>query len=229
MAMRKNPKCDLKKKYNHVLEISIIISLSLLIGAFKFTPAYDAAKLQGGNNSFGLCGLGGIFIETIPATDQFIQIVMLQDFDLTTSGSSCIPDIIPLKSDSPKVNSAASSSGSHSATGDELYEPICTWGPPEKFPKLIGGYKSLLEKIEYPDSARKNNIQGNVFVTALIDEEGNVLEVEPMKGIGWGCDEEALRIVREAKFTSCIHMGKPVKMKLPIPIRFRLSNSTKTK
>ena len=92
----------------------------------------------------------------------------------------------------------------------------------DKQPSIIGGLQSLVEKIEYPEVAKRAGVEGRVFVMAYVNEEGDVTNVKLLKGIGGGCDEAALNAVRETKFTPGIMNGKPVKTQVSIPIAFKL-------
>ena len=60
-------------------------------------------------------------------------------------------------------------------------------------------------------------------ISFVVDEEGDVTEASVVKGIGAGCDEEAIRAVSEAQFKPGRHHGKNVRVKMSIPITFRLA------
>jgi TonB family protein len=92
----------------------------------------------------------------------------------------------------------------------------------EEMPELIGGLKSIQEKIHYPEIAQRAGIEGKVYVLAFIDENGNVVNARVIKGIGAGCDEAALDAVKQVKFIPGKQRGKPVKVQVSIPIVFKL-------
>jgi TonB family protein len=92
----------------------------------------------------------------------------------------------------------------------------------EEMPEIIGGLKSIQEKIHYPEIAKRAGIEGKVYVLAFIDETGNVVNARIIKGIGAGCDEAALDAVKQTKFTPGRQRGKPVKVQVSIPIVFKL-------
>lgn len=92
----------------------------------------------------------------------------------------------------------------------------------EEMPSPIGGIKGIQEKIVYPDIAKQNGIEGRVFIKAYIDEEGDVVKAEVMKGIGYGCDEAALNAVKQTKFKPGAQRGKKVKVQVAVPIVFKL-------
>lgn len=91
----------------------------------------------------------------------------------------------------------------------------------EEMPELIGGIKGLQSKIVYPEIARRVGVEGKVIVQAVVDESGNVISVNTIKGIGSGCDEVAMDAVRNAKFTPGKQRGKTVKTQVTIPIVFK--------
>ncbi len=94
----------------------------------------------------------------------------------------------------------------------------------EDMPEPIGGIKGIQEKIHYPEIAKLAGIEGRVYVKAFIDEKGNVTNAEIIKGIGAGCNEEALKAVRETKFIPGRQRGKAVKVQVSIPILFKLDS-----
>ncbi|RNC84764.1 MAG: TonB family protein [Balneola sp.] len=95
----------------------------------------------------------------------------------------------------------------------------------EEMPQLIGGLSSLQSKVIYPTMAKRAGIEGRVTVQFIVNEQGEVESPEIIRGIGGGADEEALRVVKEAKFSPGIQRGQPVKVKYTLPIVFRLSDS----
>lgn len=94
----------------------------------------------------------------------------------------------------------------------------------EEMPQLIGGLESIMRNLVYPELAIRAGIQGRVYVMAYVNEQGTVMRAEVQKGIGGGCDEAAVAAVMKAKFTPGKQRGRPVKVKVSVPIVFRLSN-----
>ena len=77
--------------------------------------------------------------------------------------------------------------------------------------------------MKYPKDARRRGIQGKVFVQFKINEEGRLVEVETIKGIGVGCDEEAERVVNNSpEWIPGKQRGQPVKVKMILPLTFKL-------
>ena len=92
----------------------------------------------------------------------------------------------------------------------------------EQMPELVGGIQGLQKRVKYPEIAKKAGVEGTVFLQFIVDENGNVVDPAVVRGIGAGCDEEALKAIREAKFKPGKQRGKPVKVKFSLPVRFRL-------
>ncbi len=94
----------------------------------------------------------------------------------------------------------------------------------EQMPELIGGLVQLQSSIRYPEIARKAGIEGRVIVQFIVTENGTVENPRVIRGIGGGCDEEALRAVAKAKFEPGRQRGKPVRVQYSLPIMFLLQN-----
>jgi len=92
----------------------------------------------------------------------------------------------------------------------------------EKMPSPIGGLAAIYKKVQYPEIAIKAKIQGKVYVMALVNENGGVDDVKVLKGIGGGCNEAAIKAVKSTKFTPGQVKGKNVKVKVALPIIFKL-------
>lgn len=101
--------------------------------------------------------------------------------------------------------------------GDEEYEIGI-----EKAPAPIGGNEAITKKINYPEAAVKNKTEGKVYCLALINQSGEVDDVRIVKGIGSGCDEEAIKAIKKTKFTPGQNLGANVKAKLALAVQFKL-------
>jgi protein TonB len=91
----------------------------------------------------------------------------------------------------------------------------------------VGGYeafyKYIQKNLEYPRQAKRMNVQGKVFLEFIVDKDGSITNVNVVRGIGAGCDEEAKRILMESpKWKPAKQRGRAVKQKMTFPINFRL-------
>ncbi|MDN5200386.1 TonB family protein [Fulvivirgaceae bacterium BMA10] len=98
-------------------------------------------------------------------------------------------------------------------------------------PSPIGGMKSFYQyvqkNLQYPHRARTLGIEGKVFVQFVVDEKGKLTEVQAVKGIGGGCDEEVVRLIKECPdWIPGYQDGVPVKVRMIIPITFELDSNS---
>lgn len=97
----------------------------------------------------------------------------------------------------------------------------------EVMPEFPGGMPKLSEylsqNIVYPDEAQKAGIQGKVFVSFVIEKDGSASNVKLIRGIGGGCDEEAIRVVQAMpRWKPGTQRGKPVRVSYSLPVNFTL-------
>jgi len=101
----------------------------------------------------------------------------------------------------------------------------------EKEPEFRGGEKALIKfvnaNIHYPLNAQKAGVEGTVIVRFVVNIKGNISDVKLKKGIGSGCDEEALRVVKAMPaWNPGRNNGKVVPVMIDIPIEFQLTKKT---
>lgn len=107
---------------------------------------------------------------------------------------------------------------------------------PMPAPTFRGGHEELSKyvanNLRYPTEARQKGIEGTVFVRFMIESDGSVSNAklfEGMKGIGYGCEEEALRVVRSMpKWNPAPQTGKQDTMTMILPIQFKLNEGKST-
>ncbi len=98
----------------------------------------------------------------------------------------------------------------------------------EVMPEPIGGlsdfFQFVYKEIKYPNRARSMGIDGRITVQFIIDKDGSLTNFVILKGIGAGCDEEVLRVLKLApKWKPGKQRGRPVRVKMALPITFRLN------
>ena len=97
----------------------------------------------------------------------------------------------------------------------------------EQQPEFPGGqakmYQYLGKNTKYPSAAQRANVTGKVFLTFVVNTDGSIVNVETMKGIGFGCDEEAIRVIKTMpKWNPGKQSGRPVRVKYTLPVNFTL-------
>ncbi len=94
----------------------------------------------------------------------------------------------------------------------------------DEAPQLHGGLEALHQKVRYPEAAHRDGLSGRVYVQFVVDERGTVRDPRVVRGIGGGCDEEALRVIRQARFVPGKIGGQPVKVLHTLFITFAPSD-----
>ena len=97
----------------------------------------------------------------------------------------------------------------------------------EEKPSFPGGEQELLSyiasKIKYPDIAKRVGAEGKVFIGFVVSSSGAVTDVQVLKGIGAGCDEEAMRVIKSMpRWNPGKQSGRAVNVRISVPIIFRL-------
>ncbi len=97
----------------------------------------------------------------------------------------------------------------------------------EEQPGYPGGEEAriafLQTNIKYPEEAKELGIQGKVFVTFVVEVDGSITDVRVLRGIGGGCDEEAIRVIKSMpKWVPGKQRGVPVRVQFNLPIKFTL-------
>ncbi len=219
MALRKHEKFDLRKRYPIYVEIGLIATLAMLIVAFRvdWSPGNDFEIIMPEQEQINM--------EEVTVTKQIEQPPPPPKPPVPVE----VPDESILEDDELDLDASL-----------DLDEPISNTPPPppaqeeeeeaepeifvivEQMPELIGGLAAIQKKITYPEIAKKAGVEGRVIVQFVVDEQGNVADPQVVRGIGAGCDEEAVRAVQQAKFTPGQQRGKAVKVKMSLPITFKL-------
>ena len=217
MPIIKNPKADLKAYYRLHIKFSIIISIAIMIAAFKFSPEVTT-NVKSAINTQELIRINDV-INTIQKTEppklppkpQIIETVgneIPDDFTLEDVNLDPNADVGPVNTH-PDLHKV-----------DDGDEPFILY--PEQLPEPIGGIKSIWEKVHYTEIAKRIGLTGTVYIEAAIDKKGNVVDAKIVRGIGGGLDEISLNAVKQTKFKPGRQGSRPVKVKMTIPIKFVL-------
>jgi TonB family protein len=97
----------------------------------------------------------------------------------------------------------------------------------EEMPTPPGGmsafYTYVARTLKYPAQARRLGVEGKVFIEFAVDKDGSITDVKALKGIGAGCDMEAMNVIAQSpKWQAGRQRGRAVKTKIILPITFKL-------
>lgn len=221
--MTKKPEHDLRKYYHILLEMGVILSMLIFIFAFKIRipESRHEFKMVQKQEVIKMEQVIQTEQQNLPAAPPRPQVpVEVPNDEVFTEQEFNIDAELnldePLQLPAPPKQEPKDENKEQEESEDEIFVVV------EQQPELIGGIDQLQSKIKYPELARKVGIEGRVYVQFIVDKDGSVQSPEIIRGIGGGCDEEALRVIQQAKFQPGLQRGRPVKVKMTIPIVFRL-------
>jgi protein TonB len=223
MGLIKNiGKPEIRYHYKLVFECSIVVSLLLIILAFKFFPDVTKGTIEY-NAPQEL-----FTVEDIQQTKQdytpppppekpsmIIQAISDEDLEDIEFGETELNFDQELSAPPPPPKEE------RKKVVEE--EPVY-FVAVEEMPSPIGGIQAIQNLIVYPEIAKRAGVEGKVNVLAYVNEDGTVIKTEILKGIGGGCDEAAEYAVKHTKFSPGKQRSKPVKVKVMVPIRFQLTD-----
>ena len=223
MEPKKTEKADLDNKSFMFFSLGLIIALLLAITAFTYrvyddTSAKDLSKNTANNDE----------ILEVPPTQQLPppppkiqqpQIIEVPD-------EKKIEEEIEINMDT-EVTEQTKVEEVKIVQEEEKEDPDQIFLVVEETAAPAGGmpafYEFVSKKLKYPAQARRMGIEGKVFVEFVIERDGTITDVKAIKGIGAGCDEEAVRVLQSApKWKPGKQRGKPVRQRMVLPIAFKL-------
>lgn len=220
VAGRKNPNKDLRNYYNMYLQAGLAVALVILLIMFKvpYNPTSKENFKQPEQETVKMEDIVQTKQEATPPPPPAPQVPVAVPNDEVISDQ---PVNLNAELD---LNAPLNMPPPPAPANDDNKDENKIFIAVQKMPVLIGGLAKLQASIHYPDLARKAGIEGRVYVQFVVDEHGNVVDPKVIRGIGGGCDEEALRAVKNAKFRPGMQRGRPVKVRYSLPVVFKLQN-----
>ncbi len=128
--------------------------------------------------------------------------------------------------DSPEIGTGTGE-GTGSGSGPASTGKVAPFISVQQMPEFEDGMAKLMEfvskNIRYPENAKRNKIEGMVVVSFVVEPDGNVGEVTILKGLGYGTEEEALRVIKRLpRWKPGVQNGIKVPVRMTIPIRLEL-------
>jgi TonB family protein len=133
----------------------------------------------------------------------------------TTPSAASLPDSPAAPPEADPVERTPEASPAEGPAEGRIYDVA------EQPPVLIGGLEGLHRLARYPERAYAFGIEGRVFLQFVVDQAGRVVDPVVTRGLGMGCDEEALRVIRLARFEPGTVGGRPVRVRHALPIHFK--------
>ncbi|MEJ2005645.1 MAG: energy transducer TonB [Cyclobacteriaceae bacterium] len=219
MEKRKNPQLDIYRHSGLFFQIGLLITLLMVVSAFEWRSRPDEGQIEISNwqgwepDPVKLVKLP----EPKPPKPRKIPkpVAVKDDVHIKPDDIDWNMDEIELDNPEPPLPDMPP---------EEIIEEVDI---ADKMPVPEGGYEAfytyIMQEMEYPSQARKRQVEGKVFISFLVDEFGNMTEIKIAKGIGSGCDEEVLRVLKNApKWKPGWKDNKLVRVRMILPVAFRL-------
>lgn len=221
MDAKKNPSADLENLRPLLFGTGLVITLALMVLAFNWQTTENATPVR-----MRALKETDDLVE-IPPTEQLpppppqkiqpLKVVEVPDEEKITEELTITLDQETVAEFTPET--AQVEVQQEAEETDQIFMVV------ESEAEFKGGRTALVkfvsENLKYPNQARRMGIEGKVFLSAVIEKDGSVTNVQVLKGIGAGCDEEAVRVV--SKLPSWIpakQRGRPVRSRITVPITF---------
>lgn len=223
MESKKTPRADLNKKTGLHLSIGLVISLALVTLAFEW-KSYDDQSLV----DLGVVDDDFEDVMDVPPTEQPPPPppVIQQPEIIEVPDEEEIEDEIEIDLDveiteDTQIEEMVFEEAPEEEVSDEIFMVV------EDQPEPAGGMQAFYEyvgkNLKYPSQARRMGVEGKVFVQFVVNTDGSLTDVQAIKGIGAGCDEEAVRVIQSAaKWKPGKQRGRAVRVRMVLPITFRL-------
>jgi len=222
MEPKKNPAKDVHRYSKHFFLIGVCISTVLTIMAFEWRsriqPPPPSPEPQVELN-YLYPEVPIVFVETREKP-------MRKEIKIVDPNKIEVAEVEPSPLETPMIEPIEAPVGPI-LIDLPIETPRDTFIIVEKMPIPIGGfdafYKRLGKSIKYPTQAKRSGTDGKVFVEFVINEFGEPVNFKIVKGIGSGCDEEAIRVLKLARWEPGKQRGKPVPVRKVLPVYFKLN------
>ena len=223
MEEKKSPKANLENKKLTFILIGLIISLAVAWAVFEI-KSYDKRELADIGRTVEVVEEEMVEItkqeqkpQPVEVPKQTTQIQVVEDdveFDDVEINAEVDQNEVIEEYVAPEI------------VEDEVVEAEI-FTVVEQMPEFPGGMNRLAEylatNIRYPQLARESGIQGRVFINFVVEADGSVTNVRVIRSLGGGCDEEAMRVVRNMpRWTPGRQRGRAVRVSYNLPVNFRL-------
>ncbi len=216
MPVYKTNKADLRGKHKLHLEISVVITLVLIIAAFKYVPKGNEIK------------------KPMTYIDPPITIINIDPTEQKSKPPEKPKPVEPVVSldevfeDIPfneteinlfaKLDAPPSMIETHKKIEeDHIFIAV------EHEPEIIGGLAAIQSKVHYTEMAKRIGIEGTIYIQIVVNEEGKVIDAIVVRGLSPDLDEMSLNAVKSTMFKPGTQRGTPVKVRMTVPIKFRLN------
>ncbi len=210
--MRKNPEANLKLKYKKVIELSMVLSLVIMLLVFQTLRAISLDEAESKTVDIE------IEVTDIPPTEQFKRPPPPPKPSIPIpTESEDVPEDLTIEASFLDLSDIPPPPPPPADEGDMIFVAF------DEPPTPKGGFRAIQRALKYPEIARKAGIEGRVTVHVLVSEKGIVIKTKILQSLGHtGCDQAAVHAIKNVRWNPAMQRDKPVKVWVAIPVIFRL-------
>ena len=227
MEIKKSPKADLQNQKGLFLEIGLIISLLITIGAFLYAP--KEYRIEQVDLNYG------------PIEEEITEITR-QDQKPPEPPKrteiTVITDILNIVTNDEKIETSVDFAEfaedveiiQQVAVEEETVEDDQPFVKVEQMPSFMGGdlmtFRNWVQsKVRYPQIAQENGISGRVTLSFVIEKDGTLTGIQVMQSPDKSLTDEAIRVVSSSpKWSPGLQRNQPVRVRYQLPVNFQLRN-----
>jgi protein TonB len=226
MEAKKNPNKDLSLQRNKFFLVGLTVSISLAITAFEWRSVKMTPILREQN----LIEAGTLLFPPITTFEPAKAPQPIKKLEPKIQ-SPTPTDLVEVENDIPVDDHTPTIETGSEILLPSVFVPVdaevdTVFVVVEKNPEPVYGFKNfyqqLAKTLKYPRQARQMGTEGKVFVEFIVNKNGEPSDLKIIRGIGSGCDEEALRVLSLTKWEPGKQRGKPVRVKMVIQLNFKL-------
>ena len=227
MQIKKSPKADLQNFKGLFLEIGLIISLLITIGAFLYAPKeYRIEQVD---------------LQYAPIEEEITEITR-QDQKPPEAPRrteiTVITDVLSIVTNDEKISTNVDFAEfdenveiiQQVAVEEEVIEDDQPFVKVEQMPSFQGGdlmtFRNwVMQKVKYPQIAQENNITGRVLLMFVIERDGSLTNIQVLQTPDSSLSDEAIRVLKSSpKWTPGKQRNQPVRVSFTLPVMFQLRN-----
>ncbi|MFV0366379.1 MAG: energy transducer TonB [Mangrovibacterium sp.] len=225
MELKKSDKADLENKKGIFMQIGLVLALGVILFAFEYKTRAEQVS------SLGEVQEQVVEEEIIPITrmevqkppppppPKVVEVLNIVDDDMELEEELELEAIDD--SDEPIDIAPIIQQTAEATTDSEVFIVV------EQMPEFPGGVNAmrayLAKNIKYPVVALENGLQGTVYVSFVVNQDGSIVDVTILRGVDGSLDKEAVRVVQSMpKWKPGKQGGKAVRVSYQVPISFKL-------
>lgn len=228
MEIKKSPKADLKNKRGLLLEIGLVVSLLLVIGAFSYTP--EEKRIEKVDLQAPIVEEQIVEItrqdQKPPETPRKVEVKVIADLLQVVTNDTKITtevDFTEFDEDVDVVQTVG-------VVEEEVVEDDQPFLIAETMPSFQGGdlntFRTWVQQnVRFPQIALENGIQGRVVLSFVIEKDGRLTNIQVLQTPDRSLSEEAVRVLSKSpKWTPGKQRNQVVRVKYTLPVDFRVQN-----